>query len=70
MLKNICAICSKPLKNGIIINGKVICNNCEQRIIRTQMNTDFYDYYKSKIGKSVMYCMIKRERERCNDCHL
>lgn len=49
MKKYNCIICRRPLNNGIIVNGKVICELCEKRLIKLKVGTDFYDYYIKRI---------------------
>lgn len=70
MKKQCCIICRKPLNDGIIINGRGICKNCESRIINSYRGTDFYDYYKECIKKSVVNPMLKNEEcISCQDYH-
>lgn len=59
MQKRKCIICGKPLNDGIIINGRGICKNCEERIINSQSGTDFYEYYKSCIKKAIPNYIIR-----------
>lgn len=70
MEKNTCIICKKPLNDGIMIKGRRICCECELKMIRAQIDTDFYEYFKEKIRRSIVHCMIKREREGCQNYHL
>lgn len=60
MLKLRCIICRKELNNGIMINGRVICKSCEERIVKSEMNTDLYDYYRDCLKKR-MVGSISRE---------
>lgn len=55
MGKKNCIICGKTFNNGIIIKGKGICRNCELNIVKCDINTDFYDYYKKCIRKNIVY---------------
>ncbi|ERI95538.1 hypothetical protein HMPREF1982_00168 [Clostridiales bacterium oral taxon 876 str. F0540] len=70
MKKQACIICRKPLNNGIIINGKRICKCCEERLINSDMNTDFYDYYKDCIKKTIVQVTLRGEDTRCLNYHL
>ena len=54
MLKQRCIICRKELNNGIMINGRVICKSCEDRIVKAQMDTDLYDYYRDCLKKRIV----------------
>lgn len=58
-LKTSCIICSKSSRNGIIIKGKIICNECEKKILSANINTDFYEYYKNQIKKNISMSLIK-----------
>ncbi|WP_125154552.1 sigma factor G inhibitor Gin [Clostridium rectalis] len=70
MKKRCCIVCGKPLKNGIIVNGKGVCLNCEQKIIKVNMDTDFYKYYKDCIKKFIICPWIRGEDRRCQIYHL
>lgn len=70
MKKLHCIICGKPLGNGIMINGNGVCLDCEKRIVNTDMNTDFYRYYKNCIKKYMIYPMIRGEDNNCQNYHL
>ncbi|AAK78277.1 hypothetical protein BJV85_003729 [Clostridium acetobutylicum] len=59
-MKKTCIICRKPLKDGIIINGKGICKSCEKRLVKLQCGNDFYEYYK----KCIKVRIIHNERRR------
>jgi len=54
MNKQNCIVCRKPLNNGIMINGRGICKCCEERLINVQVGTDFYQYYKKCIRKTMI----------------
>ena len=56
--------------DGIIINGRGICNNCERRIIEAKANTDFYEYYKNCIRKTLVQFIPKGVTKDCQDYHL
>ncbi|MCB2354960.1 sigma factor G inhibitor Gin [Clostridium estertheticum] len=70
MQKEKCIICRKPLNGGIIINGRGICNNCEERIIKAKANTDFYEYYKNCIRKTLVQFIPRGVTKDCQDYHL
>lgn len=70
MEKKYCIICRKPLKDGIIINGRGMCKLCEERLIKMELDTDFYEYYKECIKKSIIEPMIKGEDIKCQSYHL
>ncbi|MDT8715775.1 sigma factor G inhibitor Gin [Clostridium sp. 19966] len=61
MEKQKCIICRKNHSNGIIINGRFICNTCEARLINSNIETDFYKYYIECMKKIIMELML-RER--------
>jgi hypothetical protein len=65
--KQSCIICGKPLNDGIMINGRGICINCEKRIINSKTDTDFYDYYERCIRKKIVHYMVKGEDFDCPD---
>lgn len=61
--KNKCIVCGKTHENGIIINGKKICRNCEMNLIGCKSNTDFYKYYLNCIKKNVTPHILKNNYE-------
>ena len=61
MLKLRCIICRKELNNGIMINGRVICKSCEDRIVKAEMDTDLYDYYRACLKKRIVGSIAKNE---------
>ncbi len=64
MKKQYCIICGKPLNSGIIINRKGICDVCEERMVNSDMSTDFYEFYKKCIRKNLVQTFIKDEEMR------
>lgn len=70
MKKHDCIICRKPLNNGIIINGRGICKCCEERLLKTDMGTDFYEHYVNCIKKYIVMPMLKGEDSNCRIYHL
>lgn len=70
MKGQICIICRKPLNSGIIVNGKRICKACEERLINSKMNTDFYEYYKDCIKRAIVQDTLKGEETNCQNYHL
>ena len=70
MKKHNCTLCGKHLNGGIIINGTGICKNCEERLINTQVETDFYTYYKDCIRKTIVQSLIKEAEINCQNYHL
>lgn len=70
MRKVNCTICGKALNGGIIVNGTGICKNCEERIINTEVETDFYTYYKDCIRKTIVQSLIKEAEINCQNYHL
>lgn len=70
MKKNCCIICRKPLNDGIMIKGRRICYSCEKRLIKEEMNTDFYNYFKDRIKRTIIHYMIKGEENKCHNYHL
>jgi hypothetical protein len=67
MPKRCCIICRKPLNSGIMISGRGICKCCEERVISTGMDTDFYNYYKNCIRKNIAEAVIRGEENSCQD---
>lgn len=65
MVRQECIICRKPLISGIIVNGKRICKCCEDRLLRAEMETDFYEYYKDCIKKTIVKVTLRGEDIRC-----
>lgn len=61
--KTSCIVCNKTSKNGIIIKGKHICRECENKIVNSDVNTDFYEYYKNHIKKNISASLIKENIE-------
>ncbi len=56
-LDNICIICGEPSeseKGGLIIGSKLICFVCENRIINTPIEDEFYSTFKEQL-KRVWY---------------
>jgi hypothetical protein len=70
MKRQTCIICRKPLNGGIMINGKRICKCCEERLINSDMDTDFYNYYKNCIKNTIVQIALKGEESRCQNYHL
>ncbi|MBW6410338.1 sigma factor G inhibitor Gin [Clostridium sp. YB-6] len=54
MMNKKCFVCSKFDDNGIILNGKKICNRCENEIINLSIINPEYNYYKNKI-KAILF---------------
>lgn len=70
MKKQTCIICGKPLNDGIIIYGRGICANCEQRLINTDMRTDFYEHYKGCIKRNFSQLLLRGEENNWQNYHL
>ncbi|WP_163195599.1 sigma factor G inhibitor Gin [Clostridium thermarum] len=62
MEKQRCIICRKTLNDGIIINGRILCKACENRLINAKVNTDFYNYYRDCIKKTVVDLLLREKR--------
>jgi hypothetical protein len=60
-----CIICRKSLSNGIMINGRTICKSCEDRLVKSKVDTDLYDYYKDCIKKTVAGSILREEVVDC-----
>ncbi|MCY6960629.1 sigma factor G inhibitor Gin [Clostridium brassicae] len=67
MKKQKCIICRKPLNDGIMIYRKGICKNCEERIINTDQETDFYNHYICCIKKNVSHWILRGEDYKCQN---
>lgn len=70
MKRQVCIICRKPLVGGIIVNGRRICKCCEKRLVNADMNTDFYEYYKNCIKKTIVQEALRGEEINCQSYHL
>ncbi len=70
MNKHNCIICGKPSNDGIIINGIGICKNCEERLVNSNIETDFYSYFKECIRKSIVQSLLKGADTNCQNYHL
>ncbi|ARC83237.1 sigma factor G inhibitor Gin [Clostridium argentinense] len=70
MIKMKCIICGKPLNNGIIIYGRGICISCEHRLINSNIETDFYEFYKNCIRRSLIQFLLRGVNNECQDYHL
>lgn len=44
-----CFICGQTNSDGIIINGEMICRNCEEKIVNTKVDDSDYDKLKNSI---------------------
>lgn len=69
MKRQNCIICRKPLSSGIMVNGKRICRCCEERLVSSDMDTDFYEYYKNRIKKTIVPSSLKGEEFSCQSYH-
>lgn len=69
MKKQVCIICGKPLNDGIIIYGRGICKCCENRLLTIDINTDFYNYYKKCIRKTIAQLVIREGEINCQSYH-
>lgn len=70
MKKQCCIMCRKPLKDGIIVNGRMICKSCELKLIRAKITTDFYEYYKNCIKKNIVPFIMGGVKNKCQNYHL
>ncbi len=70
MGKQVCIVCGKPLNDGIMIYGRGICRCCENRLINIERDTDFYEYYKECIRKTIVQLVIRGEGANCQSYHL
>lgn len=70
MNKHNCIICGKSSNDGIIIYGTWICKNCEERLLYTNIETDFYIYYKECIRKTIVQSLLKGADINCQNYHL
>lgn len=44
-----CILCRKRVGEGLNILGRVICCECERRIVALNVTDDTYDYYVERI---------------------
>lgn len=49
-----CFICGRENCEGIVINGELVCRDCEAEIVKSSVNDENYDKYKEKI-KIILY---------------
>ncbi|WP_026883587.1 sigma factor G inhibitor Gin [Clostridium akagii] len=68
MKKQNCIICRKSLNDGIIVNSKCVCRRCEMRLLKLEIGSDFYEYYKQCIKKNIL--QIKAVEDRCQNYQL
>jgi hypothetical protein len=68
MDKQRCIICRKEINNGIMINGRVICKACEERLVNSEVDTDLYEYYRDCLKKAVAGTILKERLIKYNDC--
>jgi hypothetical protein len=61
MEKQRCIICRKELNNGIMINGRAICKSCEDRLVKSEVNTDLYEYYRDCLKKTVVGKILREK---------
>ena len=54
ILDKICIICGKTNCRGIVIMDKKICLECEEKAVKADVKSDFYEDYKDKIFKNVV----------------
>ena len=53
MDKSRCIICGKEGDSGIILRGKLICTCCEAKVMVCELDSDFYQFYKSRLKEEV-----------------
>ncbi|MGL5633923.1 MAG: sigma factor G inhibitor Gin [Sarcina sp.] len=53
-MENACIICGNEEQRGIVILGKKICLECEEKAIKADINSDFYESYRQKIFTNVV----------------
>lgn len=49
-----CIVCGRTLKDGIILEGKLICSRCEKRMLIENNYTDVYKLIKNRIKKHIV----------------
>ena len=49
-----CIVCGRTLKDGIILEGKLICSRCEKRMLIENNYTDIYNLIKNRIKKHIV----------------
>ncbi|WBW97497.1 sigma factor G inhibitor Gin [Oceanirhabdus sp. W0125-5] len=49
-----CIVCGRTLKDGIILEGKLICSRCEKRMLIENNYTDIYKLIKNRIKKHIV----------------
>ncbi|MGL4762627.1 MAG: sigma factor G inhibitor Gin [Sarcina sp.] len=54
VLNKICIICGKTNSRGIVIMDKKICLECEEKAVKADVKSEFYEDYKDKIFKNVV----------------
>lgn len=54
VLEKMCIICGKVNTPGIVIMDKKICSCCEEKAVKADIKSEFYEDYKNKISKNVV----------------
>ncbi len=49
-----CIVCGRTLKDGIILEGNLICSRCEKRMLIENNYTDIYKLIKNRIKKHIV----------------
>ena len=57
-MKTKCIICGKNNIDGIIIEGKKMCFHCENKLLNSDCETDFYNHYKNMIKKNIVSSLV------------
>ena len=52
--QNICYICRNETDNGIMIGKSLVCKDCENKIIKTDIKNIEYEFYKNKIKEAFL----------------
>lgn len=48
-----CIICGHEGYDGIIIREKLICIECEKKVIECDINSEFYEFYKNRLKEEL-----------------
>ena len=53
-LNKICIICGDVNTRGIVIMNQKICVKCEEKAVKEDIGSEFYEFYKDRIFKNVV----------------
>lgn len=51
--KKICIMCGNESENGIMIMENFICDKCERNIVKEEISSKDYEYFKEQIKERI-----------------